>query len=364
MKNLTQKLVDTIGHPEALIILIPNSMGEAVLIGAFVKHLMEKYDRPVVLGLARHHAHLVANLFPNRCQFIVLSQAAIKQIGFETAGGYLTPGRPFVLDFSLAQDPLFAIGNFAHARGGFGTPFTDIIRIKLGLDQGAPLEQPSMNFLNHKSLDKYDLARNSVDFALLFVGNNTNYPLPDAFWQDAYQKVKAQGVEKILVVQSGSMIRDPNLNLDTFELIDLNCAEAAFHIMHSKFTLSGTNGLMTVAALMLSAYAEGLSPRIHSIATDYACRNYPALRLNFEDAFEYIGFSPLEWVHPELMKTTNRPIGWCLPRRASFESVRKLTNDMFKEQFVSSKFYDDRLRGPFLQKFPDPIPYRNREGKL
>jgi len=358
-KTVTEQILTAIESRDSIIILMPNSIAEALLLGSLAWAISDTHDAPVVLGFAPHHAALVASLYPERCkQIIAIRQSAIKVVGREVQGRPLTKGFPYVMDLSLPDDPLMMATILATKRRGFGVALTDALRLKLQLPIDTPLELPSLGFIKNPALDVHGLVESGEDYGLIFVANNTNYPLKMQFLLEIKDQLIQQGISRIYYIDSGGMIKDPEFDPNFCEKINLNPLQAVYYILHSKFTVSATNGM--TSAVMLAASSEEYSGdmQYHSVQTDYVCRDYRKLTTDFENAFSYYGHASLNYVHPELVYSCHSVKTWFLGRESSVLEGKELAVKMFSQSIDYEESDDDRFAEVKPEQFPKPLQWR------
>ncbi|MFM7273326.1 MAG: hypothetical protein ACKO4A_05640 [Gammaproteobacteria bacterium] len=305
-KQDLRQVLDTIRKavPRGWILMSPNSLGEVFPSAGFARALQESSGYPVTLCVRPEHTAVVHALYPNRMQAVVGMGMELMR-SFSTTG--FIPPNHHDIDFPINMSPLqFFDGRLIELldllslrNGRSGLSLSDTWRVMLRLDWDAPIEQPCLEYFRRPNAAFDALGLRSGAYVLFQPGNNTNIPLPTAFWRSLEDHYLAAGFD-VLVNVRGSMLIDRTLAFRKARAVELEVLDALYVAQKASAVVSGNNGLMV--GNVLCDYEDRASPVYHAITTDKYCKHYDRLGTDWAGAFvPYRGVPAIRRSAPDMV---------------------------------------------------------------
>lgn len=349
--------------PKGWIIMSSNSIGEVLIICAFARSMIEKYGYPITLCVRPEHAAIAHALYPDRFSAIIPMQQELMRAFSET--GYIST-QQFDVDTPLHLSPihfhndlLMNLHNLLFQRNGTsGLNMTDVFRCMMRLDWDAPLEKPCMDFFQKENaaLASMGIDVGNTEHILLQPGNNTNKPLPAAFWEAIENEYLALN-SSIIVNYKGVMLMDESIRFKSSKLIQIDIMDALFLAYHSKAVISVMNGLIN-SAIFLDYSKLSNSPLIHGINTDKYCAHYNLLKTDWEAAFVDFPGPPSTWLGGrEGISETAQFCEWNLGTSLSNQDYQRAASQMFELDRASPYYVSSHLESNCFN-FPQPFAYK------
>ena len=354
-------IVDSIRKqtPRGWILMSPNSIGEVIVTCSFARSLVEKTGYPITLCVRPEHKAVVEALYPNRFTAVVAMDMELMR-SFSSSG--FIPNGHFDIDFPINLSPLqYGGGSLAEfqnllykRQGASGLSLGDIWRHMLHLDWDTPMERPSQNIFTKKNdlLAKYGVEEGK--YVLFQLGNNTNKPLPSAFWQ-SLEELFHQKNMPILVNIKGAMLVSQPMTLHHVKQVDLDILDALYMMNKSHATVSGNNGLMFISTLL--DYQEAHKPQLHVVTTDKYCKHYHLLNSDWENAFVPFERHPdISISSTEFFSPTAKVYEWVVGADLEAEQHNKAAIDIFNCNGESDYYLKPCEKG-VREHFPRPVHF-------
>lgn len=305
-KDYLRKVLDTIRKavPRGWILMSPNSFGEVILSASLARALEESSGYRVTLCVRPEYTGVVEALYPNRMQAVVGMDMELMRSFSST--GFIPPNH-LDIDFPINLSPLQFFGgllgemqDLLYLRNGrSGLSLSDTFRMMVRLSWNAQLEKPCLDYFARPNAAFSELELIAGSYVLFQPGNNTNIPLPAAFWRALEDRYLADGLD-VLVNVRGSMLVDRTLKFRKARAVQLDILDALYISQNAAAVVSGNNGLML--ANVICDYNSRPSPNYHVIATDKYCKYYDRLGSDWINAFvPYRGVPTIRMVASDLV---------------------------------------------------------------
>ena len=292
-------------YPDCCLVVTCNSIMEAVIVCGFARALSNHKGKSIVLYVSKSHASIAA-LYPER----FLDVVPLDQHVLRAAGAMPDKGGSNIISADVTQHKgsnyLLEMHEwFYSSQGRAGLSLTDMFRVILDLPHDAEWEVPSIEIFEEARRINGSLV--DEDYALLFPGTNTNYPLKAPFWNRLAEKLFERDITPIFCV-SGARILDHSLVMPEAQVVQLSVMDALMLSAQAKIVVSVLNGLAQLASIV--AVLLRSDSQFHCWVPDKKCTRYDLLSMDFESAFTYTPRLTMRGGAPDLFSLSTNATEW------------------------------------------------------
>jgi len=262
------------------ILMVPNSLGETVVVCGFGKSFIEKHGHGITLVIPESHS-FIAKCFPDTFDRIITIPLGVMRQFSET--GFIPPNF-FQVDFPINTWPAqngdcraAALHDlWIETVGRAGLDFLKLYRYVLRLDWNVKFSQavvPSSSYDEAKKFININKIINKRS-VILFIGANTQRPAPIYFWEKLIDLYHESGFH-VIINKFGSMLTPGEIKSKKALIVDLPLEIAIPVCEYAGHLVCGGNGFVTLAL------ACKIDCNMDILLTDERCCDYG--KLLYED---------------------------------------------------------------------------------